>query len=138
MPFTAEELADMARADAEIEAGFYVTNEEFALSRERDREAALAAMDPQKRKLAESQRRYYAANKEKVAESKQALQSARRSICLSQARVAELFGVSQATISYWENVSAPENWREIVEIILTKGKAAAPAGTRTTAVTINR
>ena len=70
MGFTPAELAEMARADAEIEASFHITNEDIALGRALDREVALEHMDPKKRKVAESQRRYREANKEKVAESK--------------------------------------------------------------------
>lgn len=129
MPFTAEELAEMAKADAEIEAEFFVTNEEFAESRRRDRAAALEAMLPEKRRAAESQRRYYAANKEKVTESQQAVQAARKAAGLTQAAAAQIFGVTQPTIHYWEQISAPDNWPEVVEILLANKKAAARAGT---------
>lgn len=85
MPFTPEELAAMARADAEIEAEFFLTNEEAAASTARDREARYLAKDKHgqavaeyhrryreanKEALAEYQRRYYEANKEAVAERK--------------------------------------------------------------------
>lgn len=68
MGFTAAELAEMARADAEIEATFRLTNEDLALGRQIDREAVLEGMDAQARKRAERQRQYYEANREKVAE----------------------------------------------------------------------
>lgn len=68
MGFTAAELAEMARADAEIEATFRLTNEDLALGRQIDREAVLEGMDAQARKRAEYQRQYYEANREKVAE----------------------------------------------------------------------
>ena len=68
MGFTAAELAEMARADAEIEATFRLTNEDLALGRQIDREAVLEGMDAQARKRAEYQRRYYEANRDKVAE----------------------------------------------------------------------
>ena len=68
MGFTAAELAEMARADAEIEATFRLTNEDLALGRQLDREAVLEGMDAQARKRAEYMRRYYEANREKVAE----------------------------------------------------------------------
>lgn len=68
MPFTPEELAAMAAADAEIEAEFFLTNEEAAASTARDREARYLAMDKQGQAAAEYQRRYYEANKEAVAE----------------------------------------------------------------------
>ena len=68
MSFTPEELAAMAAADAEIEAEFFLTNEEAAASSARDREARYLAMDKRGQALAEYQRRYYEANKEAVAE----------------------------------------------------------------------
>ena len=68
MGFTAAELAEMARADAEIEATFRLTNEDLALGRQIDREAVLEGMDAQARKRAERQRQYREANREKVAE----------------------------------------------------------------------
>lgn len=68
MGFTAAELAEMARADAEIEATFRLTNEDLALGRQIDREAVLEGMDAQARKQAEYMRRYREANREKVAE----------------------------------------------------------------------
>ena len=68
MPFTPEELAAMAAADAEIEAEFVLTNEEAAASTARDREARYLAMDKHGQALAERNRRYYEANKEALAE----------------------------------------------------------------------
>ena len=68
MGFTAAELAEMARADAEIEATFRLTNEDIALGRQIDRDAVLEGMDARARKRAERQRQYYEANREKVAE----------------------------------------------------------------------
>lgn len=68
MPFTPEELAAMARADAEIEAEFFLTNEEAAASSARDREARYLAMDKRGQAVAERNRRYREANKEALAE----------------------------------------------------------------------
>ena len=68
MGFTAAELAEMARADAEIEATFRLTNEDIALGRQIDRDAVLEGMDARARKRAERQRQYYEPNLEKVAE----------------------------------------------------------------------
>ena len=68
MGFTAAELAEMARADAEIEATFRLTNEDLALGRQIDRDAVLEGMDAQARKRAEYQRRYYEAHKDERAE----------------------------------------------------------------------
>ena len=68
MGFTAAELAEMARADAEIEATFRMTNEDLALGRQIDRDAVLEGMDARARKRAEYNRRYYEAHKDKRAE----------------------------------------------------------------------
>lgn len=65
MSFTPEELAEMARADAEIEREFILTDEEAAESRELDRAALMARKDKQAKAVAERQRRYYEANKAK-------------------------------------------------------------------------
>lgn len=68
MGFTAAELAEMARADAEIEATFRLTNEDLALGRQIDREAVLEGMDARARKRAEYQRRYRETHKDEQAE----------------------------------------------------------------------
>ena len=68
MGFTAAELAEMARADAEIEATFRLTNEDLALGRQIDRDAVLEGMDARARKRAEYMRRYYETHKDKRAE----------------------------------------------------------------------
>ena len=68
MGFTAAELAEMARADAEIEATFCLTPDDIAIGRQIDRESVLEGMDAQARKRAEYQRQYREANREKVAE----------------------------------------------------------------------
>ena len=178
MPWTAEELEEMAKADAEIESHFVLSNEEFSISRELDRKATLEAMSPEQRKryesqrryraankekvaesqrryraankekvaesqrryraankekVAESKRRYYAANKEKVAESKQALKAARAAAGLTQTQAAAILGVTQPTISIWENISSPYNWKEIAETLLSKGKSGPREAPRKTA-----
>ena len=65
--FTPEELEELARIDAELDAD-PITNEEVAASRDRDRTAKYLALDKQGRRIAEGQRRYYEANKDKIAE----------------------------------------------------------------------
>ena len=57
MSFTPEELAEMARADAEIERDFIMTDEEAAESRELDRNALMARKDKKAKAVAEYQRR---------------------------------------------------------------------------------
>ena len=145
MGFTAAELAEMARADAEIEATFYVTNADVALGRLIHREAILDRMDSKQKRIAESQRRYYEAHKEEIAETqrryyeahkeerteaqrryreahkeeiaegKRELRDARIALGLTQKQAAELLGVAQSTVCYWETISPPKNWREMIE-----------------------
>ena len=68
MGFTAAELAEMARADAEIEATFCLTPDDIAIGRQIDREAVLEGMDARARKQAEHQRRYRETHKDERAE----------------------------------------------------------------------
>lgn len=83
MSFTPEELAEMARADAEIEREFILTAEEAAESRELDRAAKMARKDKQAKAVAERQRRYYEANKAKWADYN-ARQKAKKAALLLQ------------------------------------------------------
>lgn len=115
MGFTPAELAEMARADAEIEATFRLTNEDVILGRLLDRHAILDNMDNKHKRLAEAQRRYYEANRDKIAEGKRELRDYRLSLGLSQKSFAALLGVSQPSICYWETISPPKNWREIIK-----------------------
>ena len=130
MGFTPAELAEMARADAEIEAAFRLTNEDVMLGRMIDRHAILDNMDNKHRrraegqrryreanrdKIAEGQRRYRDANREKVAEGKRELRDCRLSLGLTQKSFAALLGVSQSLICYWETISPPKDWKEIIK-----------------------
>ena len=64
--FTPEEMEELRRADAEIDESFRQTQEEIRQSRARDRQAQLAAMEPEKRKKANRAAAYREANREKV------------------------------------------------------------------------
>ena len=64
--FTPEELAEMAAADAEIEAEFRLTQEDLDRSRELDREAKFRALPMEKQKVAEYQNAYREANREQL------------------------------------------------------------------------
>ena len=66
--FTPEELAEMAAADAEIEAEFRLTQEDLDRSRELDREAKFRALPMEKQKVAAQRKAYREANREKVRE----------------------------------------------------------------------
>ncbi len=115
MGFTPAELAEMARADAEIEATFRLTNEDVILGRLLDRHAILDNMDNKHKRLAEGKRRYREANREKIAEGKRELRDCRLSLGLTQKSFAALLGVSQSLICYWETISPPKDWKEIIK-----------------------
>lgn len=78
MPFTKDELAAMAAADAEIEAGFMLTRADLELSLQLDRAAVFDAMDNKKQHAAAWRRAYYEANKEKIAAWNRAYREANR------------------------------------------------------------
>ena len=78
MPFTAEELEEMRRADEEIEQEFHLTNDDLIREREMDREIALERMSPEKRRIAEKQRAYREANRDSIAEKQRAYYEANR------------------------------------------------------------
>lgn len=78
MPFTAEELEEMRRADEEIEQEFHLTNDDLIWEREMEREIALERMSPEKRRIAEYQRAYYEANRDSIAEYQRAYREANR------------------------------------------------------------
>ena len=65
--FTAAELEELRRADAEIDKEYALTPQEIKASRKLDREAELERMDPQKRRVAAQKAAYYEANKERIA-----------------------------------------------------------------------
>ena len=65
--FTAAELEELRRADAEIDEEYRLTPQEIKASRKLDREAELERMDPQTRKIAAYQAAYREANKERIA-----------------------------------------------------------------------
>ena len=66
MPFTPEELEELRRADEEIDAEFRLTQEDIVASRHRDRQAKLDGLDNVQRRIAEYQRAYREANREKI------------------------------------------------------------------------
>ena len=76
--FTPEELAELAAADAEIEATFRLTNEDIRRSREADKAALLDRLPPEKKRIAAYQRAYREANREEIAAKKRAYYEANR------------------------------------------------------------
>ena len=78
MSFTPEELAEMAAADAEIEASFRLEPDDLVRSVRFDRLAHFEALPPEKRKVAAQQKAWYEANREKVAAQQKAYSEANR------------------------------------------------------------
>lgn len=68
MPWTAEELEEMRRADEEIERDFALTQDDLVRSRALDREAVLQRMDNRAASIAAQQRAWYEANRLKRAQ----------------------------------------------------------------------
>ena len=120
--WTPAELAEMARADAEIEASFRVTDADIAIGRLFDREVILGRMDSKQKRIAEAQRRYYEAHKEEIAEGKRELRDARIALGLMQKQAAELLGVDQSTVCRWETIKPPPNWRTMIEKLTSQHK----------------
>lgn len=96
--FTPQELAEMARADAEIEASFRLTNEELRRAREVDREVVVGRMDHATRRKAERQK---------------AIANARKARKWSQKELAHRIGVSRSLVAQWEIGMATANWELI-------------------------
>ena len=65
MPFTPEELAELAAFDAELDETYIQTQEEIEASRKRDRAAKLDGLDNKDRKIAAQQAAYREENREK-------------------------------------------------------------------------
>ena len=63
--FTAEELEELRRIDAEIDEEFVQTQEEIEASRQRDKQVKFDALDNKGRKIAARQAAYREANREK-------------------------------------------------------------------------
>ena len=66
--FTQEELEELRRADAELDEEFVQTQEEIVESRKRDKQVRFDRMDYKSKKIAENQRAYREANREKINE----------------------------------------------------------------------
>lgn len=77
MPFTQEELAEMAASDAEIERSFRITSEERRRSRELDAEGRCDAMiGTDRHRSVAAKKEYYEANREKIAAARKARRDA--------------------------------------------------------------
>ena len=89
MLFTDQELAEMAAADAEIEASSCLDKDDLERSSRLDRLAKLESLSPEKRKVAENQKAYREANREKVAAQQKAYREANRENAYETDQVAE-------------------------------------------------
>ena len=94
MPFTPEELAEMAAADAEIERSFRITSEERRRPRDLDAEGRCDALigtdrhrasayskeyrEANREKIAAGQKEYREANREKIADYQKEYREANR------------------------------------------------------------
>lgn len=110
--FTAEELAELALFDAEVDDE-PVSMEEIRASRERDRLAKMERLDHRERRIAERQREYREANKDAIAAYKREynpeyyyadrpkrddIRLRRKELGMSQAELARRVGVSSPMI----------------------------------------
>ena len=132
--FTPEELEELARIDAELEAA-PVTADELADSRRRDRAAKLDSMDKRTRRIAEQQRQYREAHREEIAErmrqyykafyyadrpAQDGIRARRKALRVSQAELAHRAGVSPSLICMIEKGRcgvAPQTMRLIEETL---------------------
>ena len=132
--FTPEELEELARIDAELEAA-PVTADELADSRRRDRAAKLDSMDKRTRRIAEQQRQYYEAHREEIAErmrqyyeafyyadrpAQDGIRARRKALRVSQAELAHRVGVSPSLICMIEKGRCgvvPQTMRMIEETL---------------------
>ncbi len=78
MPFTPEELAELAAFDAEIDESDELDYEELVASNRRDRSVKLDRLDNKGRKIAERNKAYREANREQIAEYHKAYREANR------------------------------------------------------------
>ena len=96
MPFTPEELAEMAAADAEIEASFRLEQADLDRSRELDRQARFDGLDPEKQRVAAQQKAYREANKDKVAAQQKAWYEANKDKVAAQRKAYPVLHVERS------------------------------------------
>ena len=130
--FTPEELAEIAAADAEIEASFSLTCQDIRESKQRDKQALFDRKDrkgqiksAQKReyreinrdKISAQKREYYEANRGRHAEVGILLRKKRKEAGLRQKDVAEAIGVSCSMISIWETGRQPPDMPRLEKVL---------------------
>ena len=117
--FTPEELEELARIDAELEAA-PVTADELADSRRRDRAAKLDSMDKRTRRIAEQKRQYYEVFYYADRPAQDGIRARRKALRVSQAELAHRVGVSTSLICMIEKGRCgvvPQTMRMIEEAL---------------------
>ena len=110
--FMPEELEELARIDAELEAA-PVTADELADSRRRDRAAKLDSMDKRTRRIAEQQRQYYEAHREAIAERAREYRAANKEAIAERAR--EYYAANKEAIAEYQREYYAANKETIAE-----------------------
>ena len=119
--FSREELEEIRRADAEIDAE-PITYEEIQFSRVLDRESKLENMDGRTRRIAAQKAEYRAANRERNKGRGALIREERIKLGLTQKEAGKLAGVST---SLWCRMESGENPAKRENIISALGAIAA-------------
>ena len=119
--FSREELEEIHRADAEIDAE-PITYEEIQFSRVLDRESKLENMDGRTRRIAAQKAEYRAANRERNKGRGALIREERIKLGLTQKEAGKLAGVST---SLWCRMESGENPAKRENIISALGAIAA-------------
>jgi DNA-binding transcriptional regulator YiaG len=123
---------------AEYQRAYYEANRDKVAERQRAyREAnrdkvaerQRAYREANRDKVAERQRAYREANRDKLAERQRAIATARQALGLTQAHIARMLGVSQATVCLWESGQLGADWDALTAVLpglaeLNKKRAA--------------
>lgn len=115
--FTPEELAEIAAADAEIEASFSLTCQDIRESKQRDKQALFDRKDRKGQIKSARQREYREANRGRHAEVGILLRKKRKEAGLRQKDVAEAIGVSCSMISIWETGRQPPDMLRLEKVL---------------------
>ena len=119
--FSREELEEIRRADAEIDAE-PITYEEIQFSRVLDRESKLENMDGRTRRIAAQKAEYRAENRERNKGRGALIREERIKLGLTQKEAGKLAGVST---SLWCRMESGENPAKRENIISALGDTAA-------------
>ena len=114
--FTPEELAEIAAADAEIEASFALTCQDIRESNQRDRRALFDRKDRNGQIKSAYQREYREINREKFQVCGAQIREWRHQEKLSQTDVAKAIGVSKQAVSKWETGRSPADIAKLAKV----------------------